>query len=131
MKIWKIVNYDVKNVEHDVLVMTNVISTIKNPLNASQCFFSKSMLSNKIRTIPAKSPRNIWQANQNIEKTNFVLFHSPRKKLSEFTNLKIGKQYIQRTKYVKFLGVLMDEHLTWKYHTTELCKNFLELLAFS
>ena len=41
--------------------------------------------------------------------------------MSEFTNLKIGKQFIQRTKYVKFLG-LMDEHLTWKYHTTELCK---------
>ena len=58
----------------------------------------------------------------NIEKTNFVLFHSSRRKLSEFTNLKIGKQFIQRTKYVKFLGVLMDEHLTWKYHTTELCK---------
>ena len=54
--------------------------------------------------------------------TNFVLFNSPRKKLSEFTNLKIGKQYIQRTNYVKFLGVLMDERLTWKYHTTELCK---------
>ena len=58
----------------------------------------------------------------NIEKTNYVLFHSPRKKLSEFTNLKIGKQSIQRSSHVKFLGVLMDEHLTWKYHTTELCK---------
>ena len=23
---------------------------------------------------------------------------------------------------MKFLGVLLDEHLTWKYHTTELCK---------
>ena len=58
----------------------------------------------------------------NIEKTNCVLFHSPWKKLTEHNNLKIGKQNIQRTKYVKFLGVLMDEHLTWKYHTTELCK---------
>ena len=58
----------------------------------------------------------------NIEKTNWVLFHSPWKKLTVHNNLKIGKQYIQRTKYVKFLGVLMDEHLTWKYHTTELCK---------
>ena len=58
----------------------------------------------------------------NIGKTNFVLFHSPRKKLSEFTKIKIGEQYLQRTKHVKFLGVLMDEHLTWKYHTTELCK---------
>ena len=58
----------------------------------------------------------------NIEKTNWVLFHSPWKKLTVHNNLKIGKQYIQRTKFVKFLGVLMDEHLTWKYHTTKLCK---------
>ena len=58
----------------------------------------------------------------NIEKTNFVIFHSPRRKLPDFKNVKIGKQYIQRCKYVKFLGVLMDEHLTWKFHITELCK---------
>jgi hypothetical protein len=58
----------------------------------------------------------------NVDKTNFVLFHSPRKKLTEYSDLKIGKQYIQRARYVKFLGVLMDEHLSWKYHTTELCK---------
>ena len=58
----------------------------------------------------------------NVDKTNFVLFHSPHKKLSEYADLKIGKQFIQRTLYVKFLGVMIDEHLTWKYHTTELCK---------
>jgi hypothetical protein len=58
----------------------------------------------------------------NIEKTNFVLFHSPQKKLTGDVKLKIGKQDIQKTKYVKFLGVLMDEHLSWKHHTAELCK---------
>ena len=57
-----------------------------------------------------------------IGKTNFVLFHSPQKKLSGSFKLKIGNQEIQRCKYVKFLGILMDEHLSWKYHVTELCK---------
>ena len=38
----------------------------------------------------------------NIEKTNYVLFHSPKKKLSEFPNLKIGKQSIQRSSHVNF-----------------------------
>ena len=55
-------------------------------------------------------------------KTNFVLFYSTQKKLSGNFQLKIGNQEIQRNKYVKFLGVLMDEHLSWKYHTVELCK---------
>ncbi len=58
----------------------------------------------------------------NVDKTHFVLFHSPRKKLTHPCNLKVGKQNIKRTQYVKFLGVLMDEHLSWKIHTTELCK---------
>ena len=62
----------------------------------------------------------------NIEKANCMLFHFPWKKLTEHSNLKIGKKDIQRTKYVKFLGVLMDEHLTWKYHTTELCKKLFK-----
>ena len=35
----------------------------------------------------------------NVDNTNFVLFHSPRKKLSEYADLKIGKQFIQRTLY--------------------------------
>ena len=58
----------------------------------------------------------------NIEKTNFVLFHSPRKKLPNLVNLKFGKSSIKKTKYVKFLGVLVDEHLSWKYHINELYK---------
>ena len=58
----------------------------------------------------------------NIGKTNFVLFHSPQKKSSGNFQLKIGNKEIQRNKYAKFLGVLMDEHLSWKYHTVELCR---------
>ena len=58
----------------------------------------------------------------NLGKTNFVLFHCPYEKLSDNFKLKISNQEIQRTKYIKFLGVLMDEHLSWKYHTVELRK---------
>ncbi len=59
----------------------------------------------------------------NKGKTNFVFFHSPYQKLTEDFQLKIDKQVVWRTNYVKFLGVLKDEHLTWKYHIAELCKN--------
>ena len=58
----------------------------------------------------------------NIDKTNFVLFHSPRKKLPDVIDIKLGKENISRSKYVKFLGILLDEHLTWKYHISELHK---------
>ena len=58
----------------------------------------------------------------NINKINFVLFHSPRKQLPELINLKFGKKSIKRATYVKFLGVLVDEHLSWNFHINELCK---------
>ena len=47
-----------------------------------------------------------------IDKTNVVLFHSPRMQLPDLINLKFGKKGIKRVKYVKFLGVLVDEHLS-------------------
>ena len=32
----------------------------------------------------------------------------------------MGKNHISRANYVKFLGILLDEHLNWKYHLSEL-----------
>ena len=46
----------------------------------------------------------------NIKKTNFVFFHSPKKKTTDLIPLKFGKENIKRDMYVKFLGVLVDEH---------------------
>ena len=45
---------------------------------------------------------------------------------SNLIDLKFGKSSIKETKYVKFLGVLVDELLSWKYHINELYKNYLE-----
>ena len=56
----------------------------------------------------------------NIDKTNFVIFHSPQKKIAE--QIKFMKKKIQRKISVKFLGVLLDSNLRWKSHITELSK---------
>ena len=56
----------------------------------------------------------------NIEKTYFVLFQSSKKKTTDLIPLKFGKENIQRTKFVNFLGVLTDEHISWKCQICEL-----------
>ena len=58
----------------------------------------------------------------NIDKTNFMIFKSPQHSSAETGNIKIDNLLVKRTCYVKFLGVLLDENLSWKYHTTELSK---------
>ena len=58
----------------------------------------------------------------NIKKTNYIIFHPYQKRINY--NICI-KAYDSRTKtffdlerkdYVKYLGVIIDEHLSWKHH---------------
>ena len=58
----------------------------------------------------------------NITKTNYIIFHSSVDSTPLNIAIKIGKKHIAKVKYIKFLGVLLDEHLTWRYHITELSK---------
>ena len=58
----------------------------------------------------------------NIDKTNFVIFHSPCTRLPEPIVIRFCRKKIQTEKYVKFLSVLLDKHLSWKYHINELSK---------
>ena len=58
----------------------------------------------------------------NIKKTNFVIFHPYQKRLNYEVTLKIYNNHthselaLERKDYIKYLGVLIDSHLTWKYH---------------
>ena len=52
----------------------------------------------------------------NIDKTDFVIFHSPQKIILDPVILKIGKKKICNENCVKFLGVLLDSGLSWKHH---------------
>ena len=67
--------------------------------------------------LKVKSWLEVNKLSLNIEKTNFVIFCSPRKNLVDHVNIKFGKKPVSRSRYVKFLGLLMDENLSWKYHT--------------
>ena len=58
----------------------------------------------------------------NIDKTNFVIFHSPRIKLPKPVIIRFCRKKIQRENCVKFLSVLLDCNLSWKYHINELSK---------
>ena len=58
----------------------------------------------------------------NIDKTKFVLLHSNQKKVSEPVILKFARKKIHQENCVKFLGVLLDSALSWKYHLAALAK---------
>ena len=55
----------------------------------------------------------------NVQKTEYLFFHKPSKKDDIplcLPKLIINNYEIQRVESIKFLGVLLDQHLTWKEH---------------
>ena len=90
-------------------------------------YFESSDLSNLIKIVnrELRSVKKWLDANKlslNIDKTNYIIFHSSSVKVPSDAVIKIGKKSIKRVKFVKFLGLLLDEHLSWKYHLSELSK---------
>ena len=67
----------------------------------------------------------------NINKTNFVIFHSHQCELTNHIFLRIGRRKIKQESCVKFLGLLLDPDLSWKFHLTELSKKLARILQDS
>ena len=60
----------------------------------------------------------------NLTKTKWPLFHSQKKKrliANDLPMLYIDNFEIVRESVTKFLGVFIDENLTWKYHIEHVC----------
>ena len=83
---------------------------------------SPEKLSKKVNT-KLRYVKNWLDSNKlslNIDKTNYIIFHSPGTKLPLGSTIKIGN------KHAKFLGLLLDEQLDWNYHLWQLLRNNLE-----
>ena len=68
----------------------------------------------KIMNRELKKVRKWLDANRlslNIDKTNFVVFHSPQIKLVEPVIIRFGKKKIKHESCVKFLGIMLDANV--------------------
>jgi len=59
---------------------------------------------------------NINKLSLNIKKTHFILFHFRQKKITLDLKLKIDDCEIEQATFTKFLGVILQENLSWKNH---------------
>ena len=57
----------------------------------------------------------------NFAKTEFI-FRPPRKKLEQRVYLKLNGVKIYESTKIKYLGIILDNRLTWKHHVHELSK---------
>lgn len=59
---------------------------------------------------------NVNKLSINSTKTKFIIFKSKNKRLEEQITLKVNNEIIDKVYHAKFLGVTIDENLTWKNH---------------
>ena len=57
----------------------------------------------------------------NINKTNYVIFSSKQKTTKINLPVLFDDKPLKRVNVVKFLGIYIDENLTWKYHIDHVC----------
>ena len=63
----------------------------------------------------------------NIKKTHFIIFKSQKRKLNQTVSIKINEQPIELVKYTKFLGVYIDEELSWKHHIDQVVSKISQM----
>ena len=52
----------------------------------------------------------------NAGKTELLIFRNPRKPIDYDLKIKLHGKRLYPSKYVKYIGVLIDPHLNWSYH---------------
>ena len=80
---------------------------------------------NKLLNQDLRSLCNWLKANKialNVTKTEILFFRHPNKANTSLLRLKIDGKKLIPTHYVKYLGVYLDEFLSFKHHTNKLAK---------
>ena len=56
----------------------------------------------------------------NTNKTELIIFRPKNKSIKKHLNVRISGQKINETKQVKYLGMYLDEHLTWNFQLKQI-----------
>ena len=100
---------------------TSVLFSHSNPNSL------ENVLNNELQNI------DVWlrcnKLSINIKKTNYVIFRPSQKKFNHSFCLSIGGWSLIQSNVTKFLGVYIDEHLTWKYHINFVCKQIAKSIG--
>ena len=63
---------------------------------------------------------NAWlicnKLSLNIEKSSFVIFHPPQKKLNHHITLSINGKVLKKDASIKYSGIMINSILNWKSH---------------
>ena len=86
-----------------LLIKNKSLKQLKKQLNIDLKILTSWLKANKIAL--------------NASKTEILIFRNPKKPINYDLKLSLDGNRLYPSKYVKYLGVLIDPHLNWSYHT--------------
>ena len=73
---------------------------------------------------------NINKLSLNVKKTKFMIFHHYQRNIKNITpKLKINSETIEKVSEFNFLGLTIDEHLSWKPHVLKISNKISRTLG--
>ena len=87
----------------NLLIKNNSLKQIKKYLNFDLRNLVSWLKANKI--------------SLNASKTEILIFRHPNKPINYDLKIKLDGKRIYPSKFVKYLGILIDPHLSWNYHS--------------
>ena len=107
-------------------------TSLKSVINTTNPNFSKLETSFFINQELTKV--NDWLAvnklSLNVEKTKFMVFHTAQQNISRFIpDLKIGSVNLENVQNFNFLGLTLNENLSWKPHTDKLANKISKYIG--
>ena len=103
-----------KSLVHHFADDTNLLFSHENPKTL------KKVMNNELKKLFEWLCAN--RLSLNIDKTEFLIFRPPRKKLTDRIVLTLNHKKIFESTKIKYLGLILDSRLTWKAHICELSK---------
>ena len=97
----KVLHYLLFADDTHLFLNANTTKDIENQVNTELVKVNNWLIANKLTL--------------NIDKSAFLLFHPPQKSVTKPV-LKLNGELLAEKSEVKYLGVIIDEHLSWKSH---------------
>ena len=105
----------------DPLLFANDTSIFNSHSNPNSL---ESVLSDKLQNVNVRLKRNRLLVNK--KNTSYVIFKLRQKKVNSNIPLSFGGKPLKRS---KFLGVYIDDHLTWKHNLGYVCKQIVKSIG--
>ena len=94
-------------------------SNLFHTFQPDKCNIDLTVVSRKIRDVVAWCNSN--KLTINVNKTKYVLFKSRHRKYEISGQLLINESVLESVESTSFLGICIDENLTWKKHINSVC----------